>query len=84
VFAGVGGGYLLANWFAIAFMGLVPMQPRDASLTANMLAFLVATGAVIWAFAARSTVRAWVGVAVPTLICGALILIGSAIGGASS
>jgi hypothetical protein len=63
--AAVIGGYALAGAFSIGLAaGLMAAKvtPADAVLSAGMLSFLVYVAAIIWAFAARSTWRAWSGI----------------------
>lgn len=49
-------------------------MPRvDAVITASVLSFLIYSAAVIWAFACATTARAWAGIAIPALLCGALV-----------
>lgn len=73
VLAAALGGYALASLASVA-LALVYRAPREeAVLAACVPAFLLFAGAVLWAFAARSAWRAWLGVGVPTLILGALV-----------
>lgn len=65
ILAAAAGGYALsaasAVWLAVALPG-----PRSEATTAGSLAsFAVMTGAVLWAFAARTPARAWTGLAIP-------------------
>lgn len=82
--AGLVGGYALSACFAAA-LGLVlarwTTQPRvDAVTWSTMLSFVVMAIAVLWAFGCRSALRAWVGIAVPGAVLGAVwwLLSGSA------
>lgn len=68
--AAIGGGYALAA-VATALLALtLPMARADAVLTATLLSFTVYVCAVIWVFAARDALRAWLGIGVPTLVLG--------------
>ncbi len=68
--AAIIGGYALAA-AATAFMALtLPMARADAVLTATLLSFTVYVCAVIWVFAARDALRAWLGIGVPALLLG--------------
>jgi len=71
--AAVLGGYALAALTSVA-LALAYRAPREeAVLAASMPAFLVFAGAVLWAFAARTAWRAWLGIAVPALALGAVV-----------
>lgn len=72
--AAIGGGYLAANLFVLAFAGLAPMAPRDAVQAGVMLGFVLFALAGIWAFACRSAWHAWVGILGVALICGMIVL----------
>lgn len=56
---------------------LLPFERVEASLAGMMVAILAAAGAVVWAFAARSLVRAWLFIAGP----GVLLSVSSLIAG---
>jgi uncharacterized protein DUF3649 len=61
------GGYALAALFSVAVLAL-PMSKPQAVLTGMLASFAIYAGAVIWVFAVRSALKAWVGliiVAVP-------------------
>lgn len=62
------GGYAVAATWAAGLARLLPGGAADTALIATMLSFLVYTAAAIWAFAARSTARAALGL----LMAGAL------------
>lgn len=69
MFAAFAGGYVLSAAFAAA-MGLLAarglgMAKADAVTLSTMLSFIVFAVAVLWAFACRSALRAWVGIALP-------------------
>ena len=49
----------------------------EAVVSATVFSFLVYSGAVIWAFATRSALRAWLGIAAPTVVCVAVALLGA-------
>jgi hypothetical protein len=72
--AAVLGGYALANALSVAIVaiGFNGMARSDAVLLAMQLSFVVYTGAVMWAFAARSARAAWVGLGLPALLAGLL------------
>lgn len=59
--AAIFGGYGLASAFAAALAVWLPMSRADASITAQISAFIVYACAVLWVFATRSNLRAWLG-----------------------
>jgi uncharacterized membrane protein len=68
VLAAAVGGYGLMLLFDIALSFLLPITPRNAFLYAVQSGFLIYTLVIIWAFAARTATKAWLGlllVAVP-------------------
>lgn len=70
--AAILGGYLLASLVA-ACCALGLGGPRsEAVMTGMMLAFAVHAGAAIYVFSVRSAWRAWTGLALPTMVLGAL------------
>jgi hypothetical protein len=60
IVAAVAGGYALAALVSVAALAL-PIAPVQAVLTGMLASFLVYAGAVVWSFAARSALRAWIG-----------------------
>ncbi|WP_200751609.1 hypothetical protein ACI703_14160 [Isoptericola jiangsuensis] len=58
---GLLGGYAVAACWAAALARLLPGAKADATLVATMAAFVVYALAAIWAYAARSTLRATLG-----------------------
>lgn len=64
------GGYALANTLpvAITMVALPGMARSDAALIALQSSFVVYTGAVMWAFAARHAWRAWLGLGVAAML----------------
>ena len=73
--AAVLGGYALANALSVAIVAIVAfgfgdMARSDAVLLAMQISFVVYTGAVMWAFAARSACAAWAGLGLPALLAG--------------
>lgn len=53
----------------------LPMARADAVITATLLSFAIYTCAVLWVFAARSATRAWLGLALPTIVLGAVVFV---------
>ena len=67
IVAALFGGYALAALSSVAVLAL-PMSKPQAALTGMLASFAIYAGAVIWVFAVRSALKAWVGliiVAVP-------------------
>lgn len=78
VAAGV-GGYVLTSLITIVMAQgmarLLGMLPAAAVLAASLASFVVYTVIVLWVFSTRSATRAWLGVALPSVALGALLLI---------
>lgn len=55
------GGYAVAAAWADGLARLLPGNPADSALVATMASFVVYALASIWVYAARSTVRAVMG-----------------------
>lgn len=79
--AAVVGGYALASVFAVACAVLpgaravLPGARADAVLAGMLSSFAVYVGAFLWAFAASSALRAWLGLLLPAaLLAGATLL----------
>ncbi|MCC5810781.1 MAG: DUF3649 domain-containing protein [Ectothiorhodospiraceae bacterium] len=69
VIAAIVGGFALANLGAILLAVLLPMARGEAVVTGVLASFAIYTAAVIWVFAARSAVRAWLGILGAAAIC---------------
>lgn len=57
------GGYALAFGFTAFFSVYLPLSRPDRVVTASLLCFAVWVAAVIYAFAARSALYAWLFIA---------------------
>lgn len=68
--AAILGGYALTALATALLAVSLPMARIDAVLTATLLSFTVYTCAVLWVFAARSALRAWIGIVLPAAILG--------------
>jgi hypothetical protein len=66
--AGVLGGYALASLVAASCAAALPSIRSEAVLTGMLLGLLVAAGALMWAFAARSALHAWAWIAGPAAV----------------
>jgi hypothetical protein len=67
IIAALFGGYALAALASVAVLAL-PMNKIQAVIAGQLVSFLVYAGAVVWVFAVRSALKAWMGliiVAVP-------------------
>lgn len=75
IFLAIVGGYILSAFAAIWITRLVPFEARYASITGNMLFFIIYTCAVIWTFANIKTIKAWLGICIPAAVLGGLLLL---------
>jgi len=73
VLAATLGAYGLAVLTSLALALASRTSREEAVVSANMVALLVFVGVVLWAFAARTAARAWLGLAVPALALGAMV-----------
>ena len=74
VLAAALGGYGLTYAFTACVTLLLPLSKSEAVLTAAMLSFILYTGAILWAFAASTPLRAWIGLFAPAAICAAIAM----------
>lgn len=72
ILAAAVGGYALANSGAILLATALPAGQAEAVTWGLLASFLIYTAAVVWVFSVRSAWRAWLGVLVPSLLCGLL------------
>jgi hypothetical protein len=63
VVAAACGGYVLINLANMALAVVLPVEQYRALLFAMQMSFVFYTLAIIWAFAARTATRAWLGLA---------------------
>lgn len=66
--AAVFGGYALAASTGAFLAVALPIARSQAVLTGMLLAILVCACAALWAFAAASAWKAWMGIAIPTVL----------------
>nr|WP_306175534.1 MULTISPECIES: DUF3649 domain-containing protein [unclassified Stenotrophomonas] len=64
--AAIFGGYALAATCSMFFAVALPIARGQAVLTGMMVAIVLCACAALWAFATRTALRAWVGIALPT------------------
>ena len=53
----------------------LPINRTEATTAATLFCFVSYTCAVLWAFAARTVVRTWVGIAAPAALIYLLLLL---------
>jgi len=66
------GGYVMTYAATICLTVLLPLSKTEAILAAAMVSFLLYVGAIIWAFAAATPMRAWMGLLAPAVLCSAI------------
>ncbi|WAB99715.1 MULTISPECIES: iron transporter [Pseudomonas] len=66
------GGYALTYAASACLARLLPLSPADAVIVATLPAFVFYTAVILWAFASRDAVRAWL----PLALAAPLALIG--------
>lgn len=66
--AAILGGYLLASASILACAAVLPGLRAEAVMTTSLLSYAIYTGAALWAFAARSARRAWLGLLAPSTV----------------
>lgn len=69
--AAIVGSYVLAAAISAAVTRLLPLPRIDAVVVATLLGLLVLPFVPIWAFAARTPLRAWAGIIVPIALLAA-------------
>lgn len=81
--AAIGGGYALSALAAVAMALYLPLHRAEAVITGTLASFVLYTGAVMWAFAARSAWGAWGGLAIPSLLLAGGLWLAQRLGGAA-
>ncbi|MNK45385.1 hypothetical protein D3C87_641450 [compost metagenome] len=71
--AAIVGGYVLAALVTMLLSVSLPMARSEAVMTATLLSFAIYTCAVMWAFATRSALRAWLGLLMPAAVIAAIL-----------
>lgn len=79
--AAIGGGYGLAAVTAATGALALPAPRSEAVLAGTMAGLLAWTAAAVWAFAARTAGRAWLGLLCPAALLGAIALLSHVGGG---
>jgi len=75
IFLAIVGGYILSAFTTVWITRLLPFEARYSAIAANMLFFLIYTCTVIWAFANVKTIKAWLGICIPAVVLGGLLLL---------
>ncbi len=68
------GGYLLANLAAIVLSYLLGSN-ADTVIIGMLVSYLIYAGIVVWVFAVKTARRAWIGIAIPILVCSVVIFL---------
>jgi hypothetical protein len=68
------GGYALTYAATACLTLLLPLSRTEAVLTAAMLSFALYAASILWAFAASTPARAWLGLLAPAAVCAAIAL----------
>ena len=68
--AAIVGGYALAATTSSFLALALPMERAQAVLTGMLVAIVVCACAALWAFAVRTALHAWIGIALPALLMG--------------
>lgn len=66
--AAIGGGYALAATCSMFVAVALPVARGQAVLTGMLVGIVLCACAALWAFATRTALRAWVGIAAPTAV----------------
>lgn len=72
ILTGFVGGYILSAIVALFLAKALPAVRLEAVLTGAMIGFVINVIATIWAFAARNTWRACLGILIPCALFGAI------------
>lgn len=70
--AALAGGYALSIALPLLLALLLAVDRAQATLVALLFSFTVYTAAFLWTFCARTHWRAWIGLLLPALGCGAI------------
>lgn len=61
------GGYVLATLSAITIAELFIAQRANAAMSATLIAFCIQCGAFIWVFMTQKTLKASIGILIPSI-----------------
>lgn len=73
--AAIGGGYVLASLCAASLSVMLPFSRPEASMTGTLASFVVYACAAMWVFAARTALRAWLGLLAAAVPFGLMLLL---------
>ena len=62
VIAGFIGGYILTAYITMVLAQVLPMSRADAVVLASLLSYIWFCIAIIWVFAVKSALKAWLGI----------------------
>lgn len=68
--AAIPGGYVLTTLWVVALGEALPGDPAGAVVTAGLLSFVVLSLVAMWAFAAKTVGRAWLGMVLAAALAG--------------
>lgn len=71
--AAIGGGYALGGLVSASLALFLPTSRLEAALVGTLASFVVYALAVMWVFAARTALRAWLGLLIPCAVMGAVL-----------
>lgn len=74
--AAIGGGYAVSALAVAALAIGLPGREVDRVVAATLTGLVVYPCAVMWCFATRTALRAWLGLLAAGLLLGAVILLG--------
>ena len=73
--AAIAGGYVLTSIASALVAVALPLPRADAVTIATLLSFVIYTCVILWVFATRSALRAWIGVVAISAVLGAVLWI---------
>ncbi len=74
--AAIGGSYAVSSLAVTALALILPGREVDRVVAATLIGLVVFPCAVMWCFATRTALKAWLGLLATGLLLGAIILIG--------
>ncbi|MRW84599.1 DUF3649 domain-containing protein [Pseudoduganella sp. FT26W] len=77
--AAIGGGYVVTSLAVTALALNLPGHAVDRVVAATLIGLVVMPCAVMWCFATRTVLKAWLGLLVSGLLLGAIIWLGGGV-----
>jgi len=74
--AAIGGGYAVSSLAVTGLALVLPGRDVDRVVAATLIGLVVYPCAVMWCFATRNALRAWLGLLTAGLLLGAVIYLG--------